>query len=84
MLELHLARLREQIRRQQLLCGRLERIAERLRAAEEVSAEELIQSIEAMTMFEKYYTPEQLEQLAKRARRWAKSGSARSRRSGRG
>lgn len=65
-LELHLARLREQIRRQQLLCGRLERIAERLRAAEEVSAEELIQSIEAMTMFEKYYTPEQLEQLAKR------------------
>lgn len=83
-LELHLARLREQIREQQLLCDRLERIAERLRAAEEVSAEELIQSIEAMTMFEKYYTPEQLEQLAKRARRWAKSGSARSRRSGRG
>src|SRR5690606_38378294 len=46
---LHLARLREQIREQQLLCGRLERIAERLRAAEEVSAEELIQSIEAMS-----------------------------------
>jgi len=65
-IELHLARLREQIRAQQRLCDRLERIAERLRAAEEVSADELIRSIEAMTMFEKYYTPEQLEQLAKR------------------
>src|SRR5690606_16330808 len=65
-IELHLARLREQVRAQQLLCDRLERIAERLRAAEAVSADELIQSIEAMTMFEKYYTPEQLEQLAKR------------------
>jgi len=65
-IELHLARLREQIREQQRLCERLERIAERLRAAEEVSADEFIQSIEAMTMFEKYYTPEQLEQLAAR------------------
>ncbi|HEX7091807.1 MAG TPA: MerR family transcriptional regulator [Longimicrobiales bacterium] len=65
-IEMHLARLREQVRAQQRLCDRLERIAKRLRAAEEVPAEELIQSIVEMTMFERYYTPEQLEQLAKR------------------
>jgi hypothetical protein len=64
--ELHLERVREQIRHQQRLCERLEEIASRLRAAETVSADELIQTIEAMTMFEKYYTPEQMEELRQR------------------
>ncbi|HEX8454245.1 MAG TPA: MerR family transcriptional regulator [Longimicrobium sp.] len=64
--ELHLERVREQIRLQQRLCERLEEIASRLRAAETVSADELIQTIEAMTMFEKYYTPEQMEELRQR------------------
>lgn len=36
--------------------------------AEGVSADELLQAIEAMIMFEKYYTPEQLAQLEQRRR----------------
>jgi DNA-binding transcriptional MerR regulator len=65
--ELHLERVREQIRLQQRLCERLEGIAARLRAAETVSADDLIRTIEAMSMFEKYYTPKQLEELRARA-----------------
>src|SRR5215213_5411048 len=65
--ELHLARVREQIEHQRTLCERLERIAKALDAAETVSAGELIQTIEATTMYEKYYTPEQREQLGARA-----------------
>lgn len=64
--ELHRERLREQIRAQQAAYGRLEALAARLRAAEEVSVEDLIQTIEAITMFEKYYTKEQLEELEAR------------------
>jgi MerR family transcriptional regulator, thiopeptide resistance regulator len=64
---LHLARVREQIELQRTLCGRLEAIARALEAAEEVSAGELIQTIEATTMYEKYYTPEQREELNARA-----------------
>jgi DNA-binding transcriptional MerR regulator len=64
---LHLARVREQIEHQRALCERLERIAKSLDAAEAVSAHELIQTIEATTMFDKYYTPEQREELAARA-----------------
>lgn len=65
---LHLARLREQIERQQALCRRLETLEDRLETAEEVSVEEFLQTIEAVTMYEKYYTPEQLQQLEERAR----------------
>jgi MerR family transcriptional regulator, thiopeptide resistance regulator len=64
---LHLARVREQIELQRTLCGRLEAIAQALEAAEEVSAGELIRTIEATTMYEKYYTPEQREELSARA-----------------
>jgi DNA-binding transcriptional MerR regulator len=62
-IELHLARLRQQIATQQDLCARLESIAARFPTA---SAEEFIQAIEVMTMFEKYYSQEQLDTLAKR------------------
>jgi hypothetical protein len=65
-LRLHVARLRERIDEQRKLCERLEALADRFRAAEEVSAEELLQTIEVTTMIEKYYTPEQLDYLAKR------------------
>ena len=64
---LHLSRVREQMSVQRTLCERLERIARHLDAAETVSARELIQTIEATTMYEKYYTPEQLEELSARA-----------------
>ena len=60
----HIARLRQQIAAQQELCARLERIAARYESA---SAEEFIEAIEVMTMFEKYYTKEQLETLRQRA-----------------
>jgi DNA-binding transcriptional MerR regulator len=64
--ELQLARLRQEIERRQGLERRLQAIAARFRAAEEVSVAELTQTIEAMTMFDKYYTPEQLQELAAR------------------
>lgn len=64
--QLHLERVRDEIRLRQRLCERLEAIAARLGTAEGVSAEEFIQTIEAMTMFEKYYTPEQLDELSQR------------------
>ena len=67
-IERHLARLREQIELQRRLCGRLESIASHLRAAEEVSVEEFIQTIEGMNMLDKYYTPEQMEQIKERGR----------------
>ena len=63
-IELHIVRLKEQIAMQQDLCARLEAIAARYPTA---SAEEFINAIEVMTMFEKYYTKEQLETLQQRA-----------------
>jgi DNA-binding transcriptional MerR regulator len=64
---LHVTRLREQIDMQRRLCDLLEVIAGRLRAAETVSADEFLRTIEVMTMMDRYYTPEQLESMKKRA-----------------
>jgi DNA-binding transcriptional MerR regulator len=58
-IRLHLARLREQIELQRTLCKRLETVAARFGTAEEVSTDEFIRTIEAITMIEKYFTPEQ-------------------------
>ncbi len=66
MIELHIARLREQIALQQGLCARLEALAEGLRSAGEVSVEAFLHTIEVISMVEKYYTPEQLEELKER------------------
>jgi DNA-binding transcriptional MerR regulator len=60
---LHLARLREQIELHRQLCGRLEAIAAHFQAGGEVSPEEFLRTIEVMTMMEKLYTPEQVEQF---------------------
>lgn len=65
-IELHLARLREQIELQQNLCERLEGVARLARTAGEVSADDFLRTIEVMTMIENYYSAEQLEQLRKR------------------
>jgi DNA-binding transcriptional MerR regulator len=65
-IQLHLERLREQIALQQRLCDRLGAIAASLDAAEDICVEKFIEIIEAITMFEKYYTPEQLEELKQR------------------
>jgi DNA-binding transcriptional MerR regulator len=62
----HLERLKEQIALQRELFARLEAIAAHFSKAEDVSAEEFLQTIERMTMIENYYTPEQLEYLKQR------------------
>jgi DNA-binding transcriptional MerR regulator len=65
-LHLQITSLKERIGLQQRLCQRLESIAERWRADETVPTEEFLQIIEDTNMFEKYYTPEQLEELKAR------------------
>lgn len=66
-IQLHMARLREQVELSHRLLNRLEAIANNLHSAEAVSVEALIQTIEVIGMFEKYYTPEQAEAIKKRA-----------------
>ena len=60
------ARVRERIERERALIDRLERLGRTIEAAGTASAEEFLETMEAMTMFENYYTTEQLEQLKKR------------------
>lgn len=67
-IELHLARLREQIDARQALYRRLEAIAERLCTAEEVSAEDFLTLMEMIAMYDKYYTEEQRQKIEERAR----------------
>jgi DNA-binding transcriptional MerR regulator len=62
-LELHIERLRETVAEQQQLIARLESLAAHCESA---GLDEYLQAMEMMTMFEKYYTKEQLEALAKR------------------
>ena len=66
-LEMHLASARERLSQAEGLVRRLEAAAERLRTNGAATSEELIQTMEAINMFEKYYTPEQLEYLRRRA-----------------
>jgi DNA-binding transcriptional MerR regulator len=73
-IRLHVTRLREQIELQRTLCERLEALAEHFRAAEDVSADEFLYTIEAMTMIETYYTPEQMESFRKRSAEAAAAG----------
>jgi DNA-binding transcriptional MerR regulator len=65
-IDLHLARLHEQIASQRRLCERLEAIAARLRTSGEVSADEFLRTIEEMTMIENYFTPEQFASIQQR------------------
>ena len=71
-LRLQIERLQERVAAERRLCQRLEAIARRLErtngaaGAEEVSADELLQAIEATIMFDRYYTPEQVAQLEAR------------------
>jgi DNA-binding transcriptional MerR regulator len=67
-IELHLTRLREKIDEQQALYRRLEAIAERLRTAEEVSAEDFLTTMEMIAMYDKYYTEEQRQTIEERGR----------------
>ncbi len=61
-IDLHLARLRQQIAAQNRLAERLTALADHITATG-ASVEDLCRIIEAMTTMEKYFTPEQLEVL---------------------
>jgi MerR family transcriptional regulator, thiopeptide resistance regulator len=63
---MHADRMREQLKTQRRLVERLDALAAGLSDAEQVSAEQLIATIEEINMFEKYYTPEQMDYLAQR------------------
>jgi len=66
-IQLHITRLREQIKVQQNLCTRLERVVEQLNETGEVSVDEFMHTLEVMSMVEKYYTPEQMAEINERA-----------------
>lgn len=61
--QLHLSKLKKQIDLQQQLYTRLESVATHLQSTEAISIQEFIELIEVTTMIEKYYTPDQQEQL---------------------
>lgn len=73
-IELHIARIRERIELERRLCDRLEAVATLMSAkatpAGEDSAEKFVETVMEVTKMseriEKYYTPEQLEQLERR------------------
>src|SRR5262245_60916576 len=58
LVRLHLERLRARIEAEERLVARLEGLARKLDAKEKPTADEFLTTIEEMTMFEKYYTPE--------------------------
>ncbi len=65
-IDLHLARLHEQIAMHKRLARRLRALAQHLDTAKPVSLDELCRTIEEMMKVEKYFTPEQLEVLEER------------------
>jgi DNA-binding transcriptional MerR regulator len=65
-LRMQIGHLREQIALQQRLCERLEAIAGRWGEAGSISTGEFLEVIEVMNTMDKYYTPEQAEELRKR------------------
>jgi len=65
-LRLRVSRMRDEVEAQHRLCIRLEALADRLEAMEQVSVDEFLETIGAMTMHEKYFTPEQRAQIEQR------------------
>ena len=64
----HLSRVEENLALQRRLKCTLSRMLELLEQQREPTIDQFIQAIEEITMSEKYYTPEQQEQLSQRAR----------------
>lgn len=62
----HLSILTQQVKEQQALIQRLQSLAIILEQGNEPSVEGLLETLKVTIMFEKYYTKEQLEQLAER------------------
>jgi len=65
-LEMHAARLREQIVERERLAALLESLAVSFSCADAVSVDTLIQAIEGITMIEKEFTPEELREIKAR------------------
>jgi len=65
-IEQHIRRLQQRIDHQRRLCLRLEETAVRLRRRQVPTVEEIVQTIEGVTMSEKYFTPEQREWMTQR------------------
>jgi DNA-binding transcriptional MerR regulator len=66
LIESQIAQIDERIEGMQALRNRLQRLGQWISASAEVGVEEFLELIEEMNMIEKYYTPEQLEQLKAR------------------
>jgi DNA-binding transcriptional MerR regulator len=73
----HLERIDEQLRLARTLRTQLTRILALLDDAGEPTGDQFIQAIEVMTRMERYYTPEQLEQLQRRAAALGEDGMRR-------
>lgn len=67
LIETQIERLEERIERHRALIRQLHALAHRLSAGQSLDPEETLNHIEALVMFEKYYTPEQLKYLEERA-----------------
>ena len=65
-IDLHLGRLKEQMAVSRMLFDKLSAIARELQTTQSVAVEELIQTMETITMSERYFTPEQLAVLESR------------------
>lgn len=66
MIDRRIARLDAEIVRQRQLRDRLDAVAARLRTAERVSVDELLETVEMMTMYETYFDEAQRRKLAER------------------
>jgi DNA-binding transcriptional MerR regulator len=65
-LDLHVERMERDIARQERACDVVRALRDRLRTAEGVSVDQLTRTIEVTMSYTKYYTPEQLDRLARR------------------
>jgi hypothetical protein len=75
--EAQLERVERDLRLQQQLRGRLEQVLAALDGGGEPSGEQLMETIEVMTMIDDYYTPEQRAQLDERGRELGPEGMER-------
>ncbi len=67
-LEMHLGKLQSEMEERVKLIESLEKIAGGLRSGQNPTVDELLNLIEDTTMFEKYYSKEQMDQLQERAK----------------
>ena len=65
-IRMHIDRLKEEIRTQTRVLQELEVLADRIQQEQKISVQDMIHTMEAMKMVEKYYTKEQLETLQQR------------------